>query len=1338
VDPRVRALGAVTRVNSGTGDPVGGFAADGFFYGGWDSPYADHIDTNGVANAAPEEVYQSERWGNFTYTFSGLSPGVKYTVRLHFAEVYFDVPGGRIFNVGINGTPALENFDLVAIAGPNKAVVREFTPPANEQGQIVLSFVGVADVATLGGVELIPPNQAAALTEALFQLNAGGEAAGAFGADQYVTGGSSYSVSGAVQTSGVANAAPMEVYQSERFGDHIYTLEGLTPGAMYTVRLHFAEIYHDAPGRREFNVAINDKTVLARYDIFREVGGYRAVVKDFSAFANDEGEIVVSLTTVFDNAKLSGLEVLRDVARTPPSLPGRNLGAGRHPLAAGCNANAVVFAESTNDSAALYLSTFNSSGQAMSSVRVAEPHVSSPDPGVAALPGDDFVVAWTDFDDDELGILLRKVVGGVVQGKPVLANEDPAFSQSASDIVFDGTHLVVAWTDSHDPVNGPDLHYRLFTPELQPLTGDQVLAATATVEDNVVLAGRNGHWAAAWRAGSQGMETIEVQSGSSHWTVGPFSPGATDNRPDLIFLDETHLAVAFTMGTDPGATGVANVARVHAAILDPATPGLTASFAIPPAQDPYSSARAIEQTQPSLVLRPSEIVVSWHSGAAPGDAKGEELWLRHVPYSVASDGAITLDPSHVEVPLVRTAAQRVGDQSAFRMIATSALGGGLIAAWQDQARTFGSSAGAPDVVLQFMPEITEPPPAVTTYPLSPNGKYYLVNVLQRNYPGPTVNVTYANDARLWAGQFPPEAIFNGVPSGHSWTTPAANDPDATVVMTVDMGQYFSVGAILPFYFNSSATPMTTQIRLASELGNWTTVVPANTPVPAYAIYEVDPPVRARFVEITQVGTGPSNRILLSELMVFPSSQQSPPPTSADGYDLGSLATTTVSPNLVSPSPLVPPVWPAGNAAAGPTGRNVDAFVNLDFRAQYPVTRLETCFLNPWETGGRLDIAAVPGLFQTLVDSGLGQPFPLGGALCQIFPLPGQPMRYVRATNYAAPSTGISVRTMSGITAFTTPKPLTAYYPLSADRKYFIVNNARRPTGAIQPTATVVYANGAVPHPTSLVQNPANAVDGSDQLAFYWYVPSGDFTTATATVTVDLGKVESLGAIRELYQNAPPLSTSLRVSQNSTGPWTTVRNDLPVTSQDITTSFDALSVRYIEHTMKGTTDWRIVNLNELVTYPSATTSDPAPNSTSRLDLSYLPGMSVSMNANMGLGGGAQIHYVPGNAAYYVKSAADGATGDAIATIDFGQPYSISELRLIFYSNLRWMGGGKVDVDDGSGRWINVFDSGRGTALGRSSDGMQTMLFAPHLTRYLRLTGYFDPALPRGYLINMEVY
>mgnify|MGYP001449194381 CR=1 FL=1 len=85
------------------------------------------INTSGVSNPAPQGVYQSYRYGNFTYTIPGLKAGASYTVRLHFAETYSTQPGQRTFNVSLNNQQVLNNFDIFAVAGgANKAVVEEF------------------------------------------------------------------------------------------------------------------------------------------------------------------------------------------------------------------------------------------------------------------------------------------------------------------------------------------------------------------------------------------------------------------------------------------------------------------------------------------------------------------------------------------------------------------------------------------------------------------------------------------------------------------------------------------------------------------------------------------------------------------------------------------------------------------------------------------------------------------------------------------------------------------------------------------------------------------------------------------------------------------------------------------------------------------------------------------------------------------------------------------------------------------------------------------------------------------------------------------------------------
>ena len=142
--------------NSGGGDAS--FAADEDFTGGGASTPTTHsISTTAAgANAAPMAVYQTQRDGTFTYTIPGMVANSQHTVLLHFAEIYFTAAASREFNVAINGTNVLTNFDVYAAAGGEYiAVVKSFTATANSSGQIVVAFTsGAVNQPSVAGLEI--------------------------------------------------------------------------------------------------------------------------------------------------------------------------------------------------------------------------------------------------------------------------------------------------------------------------------------------------------------------------------------------------------------------------------------------------------------------------------------------------------------------------------------------------------------------------------------------------------------------------------------------------------------------------------------------------------------------------------------------------------------------------------------------------------------------------------------------------------------------------------------------------------------------------------------------------------------------------------------------------------------------------------------------------------------------------------------------------------------------------------------------------------------------------------------------------------------------------------
>lgn len=135
------------RLNAG-GVESGIYASDAFYSGGSPISTSQPIDTSAVTNPAPQEVYRSARAKYFDtepliYTIPGLAKGLNHTVRVHFAEFYWNDPDQQIFRIEVTGatTQVLDNFDIQAAAGGKfRAVVREFTTKPDADGVIKIKL----------------------------------------------------------------------------------------------------------------------------------------------------------------------------------------------------------------------------------------------------------------------------------------------------------------------------------------------------------------------------------------------------------------------------------------------------------------------------------------------------------------------------------------------------------------------------------------------------------------------------------------------------------------------------------------------------------------------------------------------------------------------------------------------------------------------------------------------------------------------------------------------------------------------------------------------------------------------------------------------------------------------------------------------------------------------------------------------------------------------------------------------------------------------------------------------------------------------------------------------
>jgi hypothetical protein len=514
------------------GGPVAGaFLADIYYDTGTAFSTATTILTNGVSNPAPMSVYQSQRYGNLTYTLPSLNPNSSYKVRLHFAEVYWNAPNQRRFNVLLNGAQVLTGFDIYAAAGAAfKANIQEFNAISDGLGKIAVQLVTVTDNAAINGIELsanptnsipnAPTNLVAAVGNAVvaltwsipagatacslkrstttggpysviasnlaqsafkdvsfvpnttyyyvvsalntlgeslnstqvsarptnglpdlvvtgitwtpagnlfagtnvvfratvlnqgsaawpsgtnlgvgflvdgtqvsyeggyvsplgpgnsviltanggpaggnwnatpgphtvtanaddvnrypegnennntldktlsvfvrsYALNSGGGAVGSFAPDSNVAGSANtFSVTNTIDIAGVPNAAPVAVYQTERWGDFAYVLNNLVPGSNYTVRLHFAEISPsvNGPGDRRFNIILNGTQVFSNFDIVAETGAkFRATTREIKKRADSLGTMLVQFSPSAANApKCSGIELFSSAPTTQP------------------------------------------------------------------------------------------------------------------------------------------------------------------------------------------------------------------------------------------------------------------------------------------------------------------------------------------------------------------------------------------------------------------------------------------------------------------------------------------------------------------------------------------------------------------------------------------------------------------------------------------------------------------------------------------------------------------------------------------------------------------------------------------------------------------------------------------------------------------------------------------------------------------------------------------------------------------------------------------------------------------------------------------------------------
>jgi hypothetical protein len=124
------------------------WAADGHFTGG-----TAYSRTVAIAGTVEDALYQTERYGNFSYSLPVPNGG--YIVTLHFAELYWTGAGQRVFDVLVEGVLAIDNLDIWATVGANTALVRT-VPTTVSDGVLNVSFVSGVNNAKVSAIQITP------------------------------------------------------------------------------------------------------------------------------------------------------------------------------------------------------------------------------------------------------------------------------------------------------------------------------------------------------------------------------------------------------------------------------------------------------------------------------------------------------------------------------------------------------------------------------------------------------------------------------------------------------------------------------------------------------------------------------------------------------------------------------------------------------------------------------------------------------------------------------------------------------------------------------------------------------------------------------------------------------------------------------------------------------------------------------------------------------------------------------------------------------------------------------------------------------------------------------
>lgn len=296
--------------------------ADAFYSGGSTSVVPAHP----IWRTRDPFLFRSMRTGEFSYKIP-LKPGV-YEMRLYFADTAY-APGSameggenvRVFNVLINGVLALRNFDIIADAGPSTADVKVFKDvgPAKD-GYLHLALSKATDMPLINAVEIVPgtPHRLRPVRIITQDSTLTDQNGTTWNPDDYFLGGRTIARFGTI-----SGPEDPEIFARERYGNFSYAIP--VANGRYAVTLRFAETFWGPSSQggggassRVFDVYCNGTALLRNFDMFREAGSHRQIVKTYHGLQpNAQGKLLLSFVPQVNYANVSAIEVVDETEQGP-------------------------------------------------------------------------------------------------------------------------------------------------------------------------------------------------------------------------------------------------------------------------------------------------------------------------------------------------------------------------------------------------------------------------------------------------------------------------------------------------------------------------------------------------------------------------------------------------------------------------------------------------------------------------------------------------------------------------------------------------------------------------------------------------------------------------------------------------------------------------------------------------------------------------------------------------------------------------------------------------------------------------------------------------------------